>query len=260
MAKFLAIGTIIFVLAGLLAEDEISYDVEVRDADIKRLSDHWSLQMRRPPTQQELDDLVTQFIKDEIYYRESQRLELDTNDAIVRRRMVQKLTFLTEDIAASVPLSEVALREYFEKNQDDYLVPATFTFTHRYFSSDRRADAQGDAERALRTEDPGDPFMLQKSYNRRTEYQIRSQFGEAFAQAISALRVSDQAQGPIESAYGWHTVTVSHMEPAHVPEFSAIADQVADDAQQAARQVANQAYYEELKTQYNVSFPDQGAE
>ena len=120
------------------------------------------MQMRRPPSPQELSGLVDQYIREEIYYREARRMGLDANDTIVRRRMVQKLTFLTEDVATAAPLEETALKAYYDENIDEYRLPERISFKHRYFSSDRREDAEADARTALDdTEVTGDAFMLQ---------------------------------------------------------------------------------------------------
>ena len=97
---FLALGLIIFALAECQGYRE-GLKIDISTADIKRLSEQWSMQMRRPPTASELNALVEQLIKEEIYYQEAISQGLDIEDTIVRRRMVQKLTFLTEDV--SVP-------------------------------------------------------------------------------------------------------------------------------------------------------------
>ncbi|MEM7101457.1 MAG: peptidylprolyl isomerase [Pseudomonadota bacterium] len=258
LASFLLVGGIIFLAARFIADDEISYHIELGPADLTRISEHWAMQMRRPPTEGELQDLVDQFVRDEMYYRESQRLGLDVNDAIVRRRMIQKLTFLTEDIATAAPLAEEALREFFQQNQDDYAVPARYTFNHTYFSPDRRADAKGDAKRALPSAAEGDQFILQKRYKRRTELQIRAQFGPEFATAMAQLEPASTAQGPIQSAYGWHNVTLTDVEPAYVPAFETLAERIATDAKQATRVNANDAYFDDLKTRYTVAHPPLG--
>ena len=61
-------------------------------------------QMRRPPTEQELDGLTQQLVSEEVYYRKALRLNLEVNDTIVRRRRVRKLTSLSEDLASVSPL------------------------------------------------------------------------------------------------------------------------------------------------------------
>ena len=255
LVTFMLAGLGIFAIAGLFSEEDISYGVEVRDADIKRLYDQWSMQMRRPPRDAELAGLVDQFVKEEIYYREAQRIGLDANDTIVRRRMVQKLTFLTEDIATATPKDEATLQAYFEENRENYRVPERFSFSHRYFSSDRRDDAKRDAQAAIETSDEGDPFMLQKEYASRSEREIGDLFGRQFANTLANMEPSDSVQGPIESAYGWHTIRFTKSEESFIPEFTEIAERVAVDAQQAARQAANDAYYEDLRARYTVTFP-----
>ena len=257
LTSFVIVGAAVFLIAELVSSEEISYDVEIRDADVIRLSEQWVLQMRRPPTDEEFANLIEQFVRDEIYYRESQRLGLDVNDAIVRRRMVQKLTFLTEDIAASAPLEEADLRVYFDANKEDYAVPALYSFTHRYFSPDQRDNAKADAEAALTNKDEdGDPFMMRREYKNRTQRQIRNHFGEEFAAKLASLEPSHVAQGPVESAYGWHTITLSEVKPSHVPSFAEVAEQVATDAEQLARFEANEKYYVDLKARYNVIYPE----
>ncbi|MEM7079538.1 MAG: peptidylprolyl isomerase [Pseudomonadota bacterium] len=251
---FLITGAVLFWVAGLFEGDDVSYAIEVSEADVQRLHDQWAMQMRRPPTTRELNGLVEQFIKEEIYYREAMRLGLDANDTIVRRRMVQKLTFLTEDIATAGPQDDAALAQYFEDNIEDYRVPERYSFSHRYFSVDRRQDAQGDATTALRDDSAtGDPFMLQKSYALRSEREIADQFGSKFAEGVSALEPAEGWQGPIRSAYGWHTVKLTDKAASHVPPFNTLRERVIGDARAATRSAANDAYYEDLKARYDVT-------
>lgn len=258
---FLIVGTVIYVASETLAEPEVSYDINVSEAVIKRISDQWQMQMRRPPTAEELDGLIGQHIKEEIYYREATRMGLAENDTIVRRRLVQKLTFLTEDVATAVPQTEAELRAYFDANLEHYRVPDRFSFEHRYFSSDRRTTAEQDAREALEDEARrGDPFMLQRSYTLRSEREIGDLFGREFAAGLAALQPAQTWQGPLRSAYGWHPVKVTGFEPSHLPEFAAIMERVRVDAQQAQRRDANQAYYESLREQYDVSIATPAAE
>ena len=212
--------------------------------------------MQRAPTAQELAQVLEQYVKDEIYFRESKRLGLDVNDTIVRRRMVQKLTFLTEDIVLATPIDDDALSNYLAEHQDQYRVAPRFSFSHRYFSVDRREDAEQDARVALTNEDRGDPFMLDKKYELLTERRIGDLFGRAFAAEVAKLQPADEPQGPYESAYGWHVVTLTEVAPGHVPDLADIRERVESDAKQAARAQANDAYYQDLLTRYSVVYPD----
>ena len=51
---------------------------------------------QRPPTPEELRGLIDAYIKEEVYYREALKLGLDRDDTLIRRRMQQKLEFVTE--------------------------------------------------------------------------------------------------------------------------------------------------------------------
>ena len=257
LVTFLLAGAAIFALTQWFAEEDIPYAIELREQDIERLNDQWSMQMRRPASEQELSGLIEQFVKEEIYYREAQRLELDRNDTIVRRRMVQKLTFLTEDIATAKPLAEAELRAFYNDNLEQYQVPERYSFRHRYFSSDRREDAQTDATNALQQLDQrGDPFMLQREYAQRSEREVGDLFGRDFANDLAKLDPSTTWQGPLRSAYGWHAVQLTTKQEAAIEPFELVRERVVTDAQQAARKAANEAYYNDLRARYNVAYPN----
>ena len=56
-------------------------------------------QWERQPTLEELSGLVENRVREEILYREALAMRLDKDDDIVKRRMVQKMQFLAEDVA-----------------------------------------------------------------------------------------------------------------------------------------------------------------
>ena len=256
LVLFLALGAAIFWIAALGSGDNGKALIEVGEQDLNRLSDQWQAQMGRPPTRQELDGLIEQFIREEAYFREAKRLSLDEGDIIVRRRLVQKLRFLTEDIATGQPPAEAELLAYYEANAERYRQPTRYTFSHRYFSTDRRADAQADARAALADGNiAGDPFMLQRSYAARSAREIGNLFGTAFAEELSALDPRDRWQGPIRSAYGWHLVKLEARLPEMLPPYGEVANQVAGDLNMQRRERANEAYYENLLKRYEVLRP-----
>jgi parvulin-like peptidyl-prolyl isomerase len=256
LVAFLAAGTLLFVIAGDMSEDAQS-NIEVRNQDIDRLAQQWAAQMQREPNQSELQGLLDQHIKEEIYYREALRLGLDENDTIVRRRMVQKLTFLTEDLAVSDTPEQQVLQQFHLENSDLYTEPQRYSFQHRYFSTDRRDDAEQVAERAL-SEDSlaGDPFMLQKQYAQRSQREVGDLFGREFAAALAALSSGQQWQGPLRSAYGWHVVRLTKVLPSRTRSFDETRDRVLADWQQAERKRANADYYQSLSERYDVRLPN----
>ncbi|MCY4344048.1 MAG: peptidylprolyl isomerase [Gammaproteobacteria bacterium] len=253
---FLGLGAVLFTAASLLDGDAADRAIDVNAAEVNRLTQQWSAQMGRSPTAEELEGLIESFIQEEIYFREALRLSLDQGDIIVRRRLVQKLNFLTEDIAASQPPSDAELRAFHDANAERYRLPARYSFRHRYFSTDRRANAQADAEAALvNPQAKGDPFMLQRAYAERSERAVGDLFGRQFAEALAQLRPSPDWQGPLPSAYGWHLVKLEQALPQAQPPFAEVASRVAADLTAKRREDANAAYYEALRSGYEVRRP-----
>ena len=247
-------GAGLFAMAEFVDSEEISYQIDIREADLSRLNDQWAMQMRRPATEKELENLTEQLIKEEIYYREAKRLGLDQNDTIVRRRMVQKLTFLTEDIATTDMPDEETLKDHYDQNIEKYRQPKRYSFQHRYFSSDRRKDAKQDAEISLlNTKDLGDPFMLQKTYNKRSEREIADLFGREFSESIANLEPSKQWQGPVKSAYGFHTLLLESIQESYLKGYETVKERVLIDFQQETRRTANEQYLLDLRNKYSVN-------
>lgn len=253
---FLLFGLLIFVAQQLLGTgDAGNYRIDVTIGQQNRILDQWQAQMGRPPTPEEARGLLEQWLKEEILYREAKKLGLDRDDTIIRRRLAQKLTFLNEDLANAEEPSPAELAGYFEANAADYRIPDRFSFEHRYFSSDRRQDAEADARAALDDPDaPGDPFILQKSYVDRSAREIADLFGTGFARALSDLDADRPAlwQGPVRSAYGWHLVRITGRTPARDPLLAEVRDAVRRDFLESRRLEANERFYRSLRERYDV--------
>lgn len=256
LVLFLLLGVAIFAIDAMRpdAGDDV---VRVGRLDIARLSDQWRAQMGRAPTEAELSGLVDAHVREEMLVREALKMGLDDNDVIVRRRLAQKLTFLTEDLALLEPATERQLTDYFEADRERYRVPARFTFSHAYFSPDRRATAREDAAAALAQVNDenwrtiGDPFMLRRTYAHVTRADVRKDFGTAFSEALPELE-GDGWLGPVESGYGFHLVRIDRRTPSRLPTFGEVRARVATDYDAQRRSDANERYYETLAAQYRI--------
>jgi hypothetical protein len=68
------------------------------------------------PDAGELDQAVDLYVREEVLNREARALGLDRDDTIVRRRLAQRMDFIsTAEVEARAP-SDEALRAFFEKN------------------------------------------------------------------------------------------------------------------------------------------------
>jgi len=238
LLHFLIIGALIFVLFSVVnkEEDIVSGNkIVVSAADIERLSNNWSKRWNRLPTDTELQGLVESYIREEVYYREALALGLDQNDTILRRRLMQKMEFLSNDLAELNQPDDTELNKYFLDNQDKYILPARVSFTHIYFSLDKRGSrAFEDAKNvlselnAMRAPERGDSFMLQYDFAQEAPFEVERLFGKVFAEKLLTLE-KDVWQGPIESGYGLHLVRISEKIDARMPELASVIDRVRTD-------------------------------
>ncbi len=265
LLHFLIIGALIFVLFSIVNKEESiesENKIVVSIAEIERLSDNWSKKWNRPPTERELMGLVDSYIKEEVYYREALALGLDQDDTILRRRLMQKMEFLSNDLAELNTPDESALNKYFLDNQEKYKLPAQVSFTHIYFSLDKRgAKAFEDAKNVLselntlRASEKGDSFMLQYDFVQETPFEVERLFGKGFAEQIFQLE-TDTWQGPIESGYGLHLVRVSEKVDSRMPELASVIDKVRTDLMFERRQKMNKEIYEKFKERYEIVVED----
>ncbi len=142
LVHFLLLGALLFAVNAVVGDsgDSDLETVRVTREDVEWLSSAWARQWRRPPTRAELDGLITNHIREEILYREALAMGLDSDDTIVRRRMVQKIEFLTEDLIDQIEPTEEQLLEDFEEHSEDYREPELRSFTHIFFSLDQRGN------------------------------------------------------------------------------------------------------------------------
>jgi peptidyl-prolyl cis-trans isomerase C len=273
LLHFLIAGALIFVLFSMVNREEITVDgkkIVVSAGDIERLSTNWSKRWNRSPTETELKGLVESYIKEEVYYREALSLGLDQDDTILRRRLMQKMEFLSNDLAELNTPDEAALNEYFIEHQDKYQLPARISFAHVYFSADKHgnqifndagkvlADIRSSSSPISHAADRGDSFMMQYDLTLETPYEVARLFGQGFAEQVFQAEVNNW-QGPIESGYGLHLIYINEKVDARMPELAAVIDKVRTDWMFEQRQKTNKAIYEQFRDRYEivVEMPDQ---
>ena len=121
-------------------------EVRVTEGRVRQLAAIFAKTWQRPPSREELQGLVNDFILEEIYYREALAAGLDQNDTLIRRRMRQKVEFLTDDLAVTAPTDET-LQAFLDEQPDRFRTPGTLTFQQVFFQPDRLGE---DRETALR--------------------------------------------------------------------------------------------------------------
>jgi peptidyl-prolyl cis-trans isomerase C len=266
LVHFLLAGTVLFGLATLFERftdaSTNTNRIQVSAPEIQRLREVWIRQWGRSPDSKQMENLINDYVRDEVLYREALASGLDKDDTIIRRRLVEKMEFLSQELASAIP-SDKDLQEYFDQNRDKFRIPAQIAFTHIYFSASKRgSSAEGDAGRALaklsshgissaELSSLGDPFMLQSEYPLQTQQQIKELFGEEFARNLFQLQPGAWV-GTLRSGYGFHLVRILQKLPARVPELGEVRGQVLTDIKNHRLQTASETFYSKLRRRYQV--------
>jgi hypothetical protein len=268
LLHFVILGAALFLVYAV-ASDLFSSDdsrrIEITASEIELLANAFERQWRRPPTEVELRGLVDSRVREEVLYRAALAVGLDRDDVVVRRRMVQKMELLTQDLALLADPTDDELRTFFEERREDYNVPPRISFSHVYFNADRRgAAAEDDARRLLAeirergtTRDAaelGDRFMLQHDYALQTPLDVQRLFGEGFADAL--FEMEPGWHGPVVSGYGIHLVNIGQRVEKRVREYEEIRDRLVIDYNRLRRDRANEALYESLVDGYSVEIDE----
>jgi hypothetical protein len=263
LLHFVLLGAAIFAASSLLARDQRSdpQEIVVTRARIENLVATFERTWQRPPTQAELDDLIREHVREEVAYREALTLELDRDDSIVRRRLRQKLEFISEDLSAQAEPSDDELKAYWRANPGLFTRDARVTFQHVYLNPERHDDMAGDAARILaeleqstdagRFATLGDRFLLGGQFEDISIVETRSTFGDGFGSRVAALPLREW-QGPIDSGYGTHLVFVADRSESQVPAFEEVRDLVRREWSNARRLNAKEELYRALLEHYTV--------
>jgi hypothetical protein len=262
--QFLAVGAVLFLASQWLGErrSQAEQTVVVDAARVHRLGEMFRVQTGASPSAEETRHLIETFIRDEILYREALRLGLDREDEIVRRRLVQKMEFLSSDLVVVPEPTEEDLRATYARHASSFTKPANATFSHVFFSTDGRGEAAAEilATRALAsatdgtssTSPAGDPFPLQSSYSDLTEDETARIFGRSEFTSTVFSAAEGQWAGPVRSGFGWHLIRIRQREPAFVLPFEQVNAELREAWREEFLQAANEKRLASLRERYTV--------
>ena len=249
---FLAAGAALFVLMATFGgEDPMDRSITIDEPQVRNLATQWEQTWRRPPSPQELDSLLRDYIKEEIYFREGMRLGLDIDDPIIRRRLRTKMEFLATAEVENRDPSDAELRQQYDRNKSRYAQKADFSFDQKFLG-----EVPDDAKTtiaALNQNKPvaTQPLSLPASIDKAALDAISRDFGDDFANSLREQPI-DVWSGPVRSGFGWHAVRVRKVSVATVPPLSAIRQRVSNDWRADTRAAREAAAYQVLLDGYTI--------
>ena len=261
---FLLLGAAIFVTHRLVSgrADNQPAKIVITQGQITSMVIGFSRTWQRPPTREELEGLIRDRVREEVYYREALAMGLDRDDTIIRRRLQQKLEFVTDDIAAPAEPTDAELAEYLKTHADVFRIDRRFTFSQVYLDPSKHGnDLAQDANQLLvqlrrqgRDVDLsslGDAFLLEHRFEGIPNTEITKQFGEKFVAQLADAPIG-QWFGPVESGYGVHLVFVEERIEGRLPELAEVRDAVRREWTNARRLEANGKFFQNLLKHYEI--------
>jgi peptidyl-prolyl cis-trans isomerase C len=262
LVHFLVIGAALFAISAWRGESIRTgrEQIVVTAEQVAQLRDAANLlQGGRALTDEEVAALVEPTIRDEVLYREALALGLDANDDEVRRRLIEKMSYLTQDLADPEPSSDAELRRFYDDLPARFEIPELVTFDQVFFSPGSRGDAlRSDAEAGLAElragrapADVGDRTPLRATYEDAPREQVAVLFGDELAEVVFTAAPGDWT-GPYPSDFGLHVVRLRGRTERRLPPFDEIREQVATEFAAERRRERNAAEYERMRARYDV--------
>lgn len=277
LALFACLGIALFSLFALVgdeSDEELGNAVTVDEAALLTFIQYQTrsfdedLARRRLAAMDEVtrQRLIDDLVREEVLYREGLALGLDDDDYVIRRRLIQKVEFLAQGVAAAAgDISEEDLAGYFEDNRDSYFVPPSVTFTHVFVNRENHGDETVQHAEALLadlndnqvpfSDAPryGDRFPFHVNYVERTPDFVASHFGADMASSIMAAEPGETWIGPFQSEYGAHLVRISAAKPGRTPELAEVRVRVLQDAARQLLQDQQESAVNDIIAKYDVT-------
>jgi hypothetical protein len=263
LLHFVVAGVMIVAASHVYETRHDRYRIVMTGARVEQLAAAYQQQFGVEAGPQLRELLVQSDFDDEVLYREALALHLDKDDEIIKRRLIQKMKFLTQDQQAPREPTRAQLLAYFDAHRDSYRRQPAATFTHVFFSADTEGDQSGRSRAvaelahlrqssATRAPTAGDVFPDRYDFSAYDGEQVARLFGRTeFRDAVFSARVGEWT-GPYRSAYGWHLLRIEGRQPANDPSFSTVESKVRGDFLQSAQDIANAAALDRMKKQFTL--------
>ncbi len=216
LLSFLSIGLVILLVDIWFYSGNQDKTIVLYDDEINSLIETWTVQVGRPPNDQDLQGIINQLVEEEILYREALSLGLDKDDIIIKRRL---------------------------------------SFSHLYFSKEKNGPERAlSALKVIQEQNnlpDSDPFLVGKNFINKTPKDIDRDFGVGFSENF-IFQLPGTWLGPFNSIYGTHLVKISQITEAKSPDLEEVKKAVLTDYLLEQKQDSTKNYIEALKKDYEV--------
>lgn len=191
----------------------------------------------------ELQNLIDSYIREQVLYREAISLGLNQDDYIIKQRLIQKIEFLLKGfIETELSITQNEIEHYYNSHAYKYSEPDKISFFHIYFSHHEKSQLET-LERVTNVwqqgrnnhlspaqlSEKGDRFIYFKNYVGKTREYIASHFGATFSEKVFQLEELNIWNEPLRSEHGEHIVWISDRQTEKLSPLEEVYDSVLED-------------------------------
>lgn len=242
-------------------------DVKITDTEIKDEMAALPPQLQAfVSTKDGKKEFVESLAKREILYLEAKAKGLENNERIkkdletLKKRLVVD-AFLRDALKNDKAADEKALKEFFKKNEKEFMEPEKIHSKHILVKDKKLAD--GLSERLKK-----EPAQFEKFAE---EHSIDSSGKEGgdlgprekgtlipeFEAALDKLKKAGDISPVIKSQYGFHIIKLVGREKGKLPKFEELKEEVKEAYLKENQKAAFDALVDELKKKYKVKISDE---
>lgn len=254
---FIAIALILLGLGEIL--EPPAREIVISEGRVEHLRSVFERKWHRYPTDSELEQLIENYLREEILYREALALGLAENDTVIRRRLRMKMELTARNFADTQDPGDRVLEKFLQGQADKYWLPPTLSFQQRFFSVDLASSDSRDFNDLLMQLNSdqaspmiGDSTLLPAAFIDTSEPRIDRQFGLGFSAQLSKLPVGEWS-GPVRSTFGDHLVLLEEIKSTQLPALAEIRSRVLNDWQSQAQKKILQEQYLQYRKNYEVT-------
>ncbi len=214
----------------------------------------------------ELQNLIDNYIREQVLYREAISLGLDQEDYIIKQRLIQKIEFLLKGfVETELTVTQDDVEKHYRLHQQKYTIPARISFSHIYFNNQDRTQIETLEHVTIvlqqlrdnqlfpaQVRDRGDRFIYFKNYADKSHAFVASHFGEAFSDKVFQLKETDIWSGPLRSDHGEHIVWVNKKQSERLSSLEEVYDRVEDNVRVELVDAAVEKKIQEIIQKYTI--------
>lgn len=254
LVHFLIAGLAVFWAMSGRPADPADRRIVVDEPVVAALTERWTATYHAPPEADELDGLIRDYVRDQVYYREALRLGLDKDDEVVLRRMRNKMEALATSEAEAATPSDAQLQALIDHDPARYAGEAHYTFDQVYLGADtpaNRALARAALTRGGTLAAPVPAAPLPARFADSGAAAIGETFGDGFAAALAKLPLG-QWSGPVASGLGLHLIRLIAVRSPGPVRLAEVHQRAENDWRAAAAASAREAQYRRVRAGYDI--------